>query len=76
MLLSTPLLQDQMVSPPHQHPPQSPMALTPTMVQLMVLSTFSALVIQGKPNYISQSWNVDFGTSSHMTSTSKYLHNV
>ena len=51
-------------------------ALTPEMVQQMIITAFSALRLQGKCTLPSFSWLVDSGASNHMTNSSKTLKNV
>jgi hypothetical protein len=49
--------------------------LTPEIVQQMILTTFSALGLQGN-NFNSQFWLADSATSNHMTNSSSMLKNV
>ena len=51
-------------------------ALTPEMVQQMIISAFSALRLQGKGDLPSSFWLVDSGASNHMTSSFDTLSNV
>ncbi|CAA3024119.1 Retrovirus-related Pol poly from transposon TNT 1-94 [Olea europaea subsp. europaea] len=46
------------------------------MVQQMIVSTFSALGLQGKGQVVSSPWFVDSRVSNHMTSSSASLHNI
>lgn len=50
--------------------------LTPYMVQLMIISAFSVLGIQGKTKNSLQPWFVDSEALNHMTGTSDSLHIV
>ena len=51
-------------------------ALTPEMVQQMIISSFSALGLQGKGDLPSSFWLVDSGAFNRMTSSFDTLSNV
>ncbi|TXG67369.1 hypothetical protein EZV62_008644 [Acer yangbiense] len=50
-------------------------ALTPEMVQQMIMSAFSALGLQGNDTTLSKSWLIDSAASNHMTRSSDTLCN-
>jgi hypothetical protein len=50
--------------------------ITPEQVQQMVISTLSALSLQGKKPLISSPTLIDSATSNHMTDSSAALHDV
>ena len=56
-------------------PAQSPSssALTPEMVQQMIVNAFSALGLSGKPKQSHSTWYMDSGASNHMTHSSDNL---
>ncbi|KAK9138491.1 hypothetical protein Sjap_009085 [Stephania japonica] len=50
--------------------------LTPEMVQQMILTTFSALELQGNSKPTTFPWIVDSGASNHMIGSTNLLHNI
>jgi hypothetical protein len=56
--------------------PGSSSNITPDQVQQMIISTLSALGLQGKKHLLTSPCLIDYAASSHMTGSSVTLHDV